>query len=325
MSRARRSILRTVLPLVALVALAGVATAQPVPGITFKIRTQLRNNPEPTKSRPDSVRIKRVAAEQAARAADIDVGTDVAAAGGGRGATGGGRGGANNVLNMNGSFIKGMGRMDVQGVIGSPELQATQSALFTDTSTTIIDDVEKTWWPRVFDIGSILAFTSAIDATTAPRKVGSLTVSWDSLPSETYEGRPAKHYQMKMSYGFTQPTREDSLKVLAVTTVTSDYWVVNLPVNFENRFAGIGRPRRQMPDSLLGEWQKMLKLYTELGKGTIVKFQATGLIGENSTGATQYTRTMEMTGIREVQLDPATLKVPADYTRAATGRGRGGS
>jgi hypothetical protein len=305
-----------------LAVVASVASAQQ-PGLTFKIRTQLRNHPVPEKSRPDSVRIRRLAAEAMARNADIDTNGDAPPTGG-RGNTGGGNAGTNRVLMMNGSAIKGNHRMDVQGVIGAPELTATQWALFTDTSTTVIDDVQKLYWPRVFDIGSILAFTTAVDAQN--NRVGTLKVSWDSLADETVEGRPAKHYQMKMEYGLLQPGREDSLKLLAVTRVTSDYWVVNLPVNFENRFAGIGRPRRLLPDSLRGEWAKMLALYKELDKGTIVKFSAAGIIGENANSATEYTRTMEMTEIKEAPIDPAAFKVPADFTlRPPPQRGRGGN
>jgi hypothetical protein len=184
--------------------------------------------------------------------------------------------------------------------------------------------VQHQFWPRVFDIGSILAFTTAVDAQN--NRLGTLKVSWDSLPDETLEGRTAKHYQMKMEYGLQQPNREDSLKMLAVTRVTSDYWVVNLPVNFENRFAGIGRPRRLLPDSLRGEWAKMLTLYDQLMKGTIVKFNAAGIIGENASTATEYTRTMEMTEIKDGPVDAAVFKVPADFTlRPPQGRGRGGT
>jgi hypothetical protein len=298
---------------------ASLASAQTQPGITFKVRTELRNRPNAEKSRPDSVRLKRLAAEAAARASDIDTNADAPPTGG-RGA--GGNTGTHRVLMMTGSAIKGNHRMDVKGVIGTPELTATQWALFTDTTTTVIDDVQRQYWPRVFDIGSILAFTTAVDAQN--NRVGTLKVSWDSLPDETIEGRPAKHYQMKLQYGLVQAGREDSLKLPAITTVTSDYWVVSLPVNFENRFAGIGRPRRQMPDSIRGEWAKMLSLYEQLGKGTIVKFSATGTIGENAGTATDYTRTMEMTEIRESPVDAAVFEVPAEFTLRAQGRGRGG-
>ena len=312
---------RTALSL--LVVATSAASAQTQPGITFKIRTQLRNHQNVEKSRPESVRLKRLAAEAAARATDIT--TDEPPPGGRGGNPGGGNpgGGTNNVLQMNGTAVKGFHRLDVQGVIGNPELQATQWALFTDTSTTVIDDVQKQFWARVFDIGSILAFTTAVDAQNS--RVGTLKVSWDSLPTETIEGRPARHYQMKMQYGLIQAPREDSLKLLAITTVTSDYWVVDLPVNFENRFAGIGRPRRLIPDSLRGEWAKMLALYEQLGKGTIVKFTASGTIGENAQRATEYTRTMEMTGIKETPVDPATFQIPSDYVRITPQRGRGGN
>jgi hypothetical protein len=319
--------MRTIrIALAGLLASVSTASAQTQPGLTFTIRTQLRNHQNVEKSRPDSVRIKRLAAEAAARADDITTGGDTppggGRAGGGNGAGGGA--GTNNVLNMTGTAIKGWQRMDVKGVIGNPELQATQWALFTDTSSTVVEEVQKQFWPRVFDIGSILAFTSAVDNPNG--RVGTLKVSWDSLPAETWEGRPAKHYQLKMQYGLGQPPREDSLKLLAITTVTSDYWVVDLPVNFENRFAGIGRPRRQIPDSLRGEWAKMLSLYEQLGKGTIVKFTATGTIGENANRATEYTRTMEMTGIKEQPVDPAIFRIPADYTlRPPPQRGRGGN
>jgi hypothetical protein len=222
---------------------------------------------------------------------------------------------------MNGTFVKGYGRMDVQGVIGCPELTATEAAVFTDTSSMIMDENEKTWRTTVFNIGSILDFTTAVDAQRVA--IGMLKVSWDSLPVDTYEGRPAKHYQLHMKYGLGQPPREDSLKLLAITDVVSDYWVQDLPINFENRFAGIGRPRRLVPDSLRGEWDKMLALYKELFKGTIVKFQATGIIGENAQRATAYTRTMEMTDIKPAQIDPAMVKIPEGFTRTA-GRGRGG-
>lgn len=308
------------IPLLVLLA-ASAAAAQTQPGLTFKVRTQLRNHQNVEKSRPDSVRLRRLAAEAAARASDVDNGNDTPPAAG-RANAGAPGAGANNVLQMNGSAIRGFHRLDVQGVIGNPELQATQWALFTDTSSTVIDDVRKEYWARVFDIGSILAFTSAVDNPNG--RVGTLKVSWDSLPPETYEGRPARHYQLKMQYGLGQPPREDSLRLLAITTVTSDYWVVDLPVNFENRFAGIGRPRRQIPDSLRGEWAKMLALYERLGKGTIVKFTASGTIGENAQRATEYTRTMEMTGITEAPVDPAVFQIPADFTRIVPQRGRGG-
>jgi hypothetical protein len=303
----------------ALVFMIAASRIAPVPGITFKIRTQLRNHPVPEKSKPDSVRIKRLAAAAAARADADPTAIDAPAAG----RVNAPSTGTNNVLMMSGSFVKGMGRMDVQGVIGTPELTATEAALFTDTSSMIMDDTQKTYWSRVFDIGSILAFTSAVD--NPQPSVGALGVSWDSLPSETYEGRTASHFRLKMRYGLVQRGREDSLKTLAITDVTSDYWVEDLPVNFENRFAGIGRPRRQIPDSLRGEWEKMLALYTQLGKGTIVKFSATGLIGENGRSAIEYTRTMEMTDIKPVELDPATLTVPADYTKTTPQRSRGGT
>ena len=295
------------------------------PGITFKIRTQLKNHRVPEKSKPDSVRIKRLAAEAAARSADdIVVGGDAGGGGGGRpGGPGTGAAGQNNVLTMNGAFVKGAGRFDVVGVIGRVELQPTEAAIITDTSTTIIDDVQKTYRSTFFNIGSILAFTQAVD--NAPATLGTLKVSWDSLPAETYEGRPVKHYRMKMAYGVTQRAREDSLKDLSITDVTSDYWVADLPVNFENRFAGIGRPRRQVPDSLRGEWDKMLALYAQLGKGTIVKFSAAGIIGENGNSATEYTRTMEMTGITTSDVDEKLLKVPDGYVKMTRGRGRGGS
>jgi hypothetical protein len=307
--------------LAVLMAGASHLEAQTQPGMTFKIRTQLRNHQNVEKSRPDSVRLRRLAAEAAARATDINTNAD-APPGGGR--AGGNAGGANNVLQMNGSAIRGNHRLDVQGVIGNPELESSQWALFTDTTTTVIDDVQHLFWPRVFDIGSILAFTTAVDAQNS--RVATLTVSWDSLPTDTIEGRPARHYQLKMQYGLIQPPREDSLKLLAITTVTSDYWVATLPVNFENRFAGIGRPRRQIPDSLRGEWAKMLALYDQLGKGTIVKFTATGTIGENAQRATQYTRTMELTNVKEAPIDPGLFKVPAEFTlRPPQGRGRGGS
>ena len=305
-----------------LIAGGSVLSAQSQPGLSFKIRTQLRNHPVPEKSKPDSVRIRRLEMAAAARAADISTSGD-APAGPGRG--NGGNTGVNRIMMMTGSAIKGNHRMDVKGIVGDgqTELTATQWALFTDTTTTVIDDVQHMYWPRVFDIGSILAFTGQVDAPNS--RVGTLKVSWDSLPDETIEGRPAKHYQMKMEYGLKQQ-REDSLKDLAVTRVTSDYWVVNLPVNFENRFAGIGRPRRQLPDSLRAEWAKMLALYKELDKGTIVKFNAAGIIGENANSATEYTRTMEMTEIKEAPVDAALFKVPAEFTlRPPPQRGRGGT
>jgi hypothetical protein len=308
-----------------LLAAASVASGQTQPGVTFKMRTQLRNHPVPEKSKPDSVRIRRLALAAEARAnADINTSGDATPTNG-RGNGGGGNSGVNRVMNMTGSAIKGSHRIDVAGIIGEgqTELTASQWALFTDTSTTVIDDVQHMYWPRVFDIGSILAFTGQVDAQNS--RVGTLKVSWDSLPDETIEGRSAKHYQMKMEYGLKQQ-REDSAKDLAVTRVTSDYWVVNLPVNFENRFAGIGRPRRLVPDSLRGEWAKMLELYKQLDKGTIVKFNAAGIIGENANSATEYTRTMEMTEIKDAPVDPAVFKIPAEFTlRPPQGRGRGGA
>jgi hypothetical protein len=304
-----------------LIAFASIASAQTQPGLTFKVRTQLRNHQVPEKSKPDSVRIRRLEMAAAARAADISTSGDTPQPGRG----GGGNTGVNRIMMMTGSAVKGNHRMDVTGIVGDgqTELTATQWALFTDTTTTVIDDVQHMYWPRVFDIGSILAFTGQVDAQNS--RVGTLKVSWDSLPAETIDGRSAKHYRMNMEYGLKQQ-REDSLKDLAVTRVVSDYWVVNLPVNFENRFAGIGRPRRLVPDSLRGEWAKMLELYKELDKGTIVKFTATGIIGENANSATQYTRTMEMTEIKEGPVDLSVFKVPAEFTlRPPQGRGRGGN
>ena len=52
---------------------------------------------------------------------------------------------------------------------------------------------------------------------------------------------------------------------------------------------------------------------------------ATGIIGENGTGAIEYTRTMEMSAIVTGDVDETRLVVPEGYTKAVTGRGRGGS
>jgi hypothetical protein len=68
----------------------------------------------------------------------------------------------------------------------------------------------------------------------------------------------------------------------------------------------------------------MLALYEWLAKGTIVKFTATGTIGENAQRATEYTRTMEMTGITETPVDPTIFRIPADFSRIVPQRGRGG-
>ena len=58
------------------------------PGITFKMRTQLKNHPVPEKAKPDSVAIKRREAIAAARADDISTSGD-APPGPGRGNAGG--------------------------------------------------------------------------------------------------------------------------------------------------------------------------------------------------------------------------------------------
>jgi len=164
---------------VALLSLAiatSVASAQTQSGITFKVRTQLRNHPVPEKSKPDSARIRRLEMAAAARAADISTSGDAPPAGG-RGNGAGGNTGVNRIMMMTGSAVKGNHRMDVTGIVGDgqTELTASQWALFTDTTTTVIDDVQHMYWPRVFDIGSILAFTGQVDAQNS--RVGTLNVS----------------------------------------------------------------------------------------------------------------------------------------------------
>src|SRR5262245_16928432 len=94
-----------------IVAASSVAAAQTQPGLTFKVRTQLRNHPVPEKSKPDSARIRRLEMAAAARQADINTSGD-APPNPGRGNGGGGGTGTNRILQMTGSAIKGNHRMD---------------------------------------------------------------------------------------------------------------------------------------------------------------------------------------------------------------------
>ena len=97
-----------------LAAASAVASAQTQPGLTFKVRTQLRNHQVPEKAKPDSVRIRRLEMAAAARAsADINTSGDAPQP---NGRAGGGNTGVNRIMMMSGQAIKGNHRLDVTGL-----------------------------------------------------------------------------------------------------------------------------------------------------------------------------------------------------------------
>ena len=215
--------------------------------------------------------------------------------------------------------IDGNAKFEVDGLLGTAELTTSQFMLTTDSSQLVVDEEAHTYQKRTLSIGSIVDMVNAMDAKSV---VWMVHIDFDTVGKDTVEGRTTQHYQMKLQYTLE---RKDSLGNLQpnTTKITANYWVADLPIRFNNPFAGLAMPKPGYSPGLKTWIDKLGAAEAVLTKGLLVKSRSEGIIGTEDPKASTYVREMEVTGIAQKDIDPSVFQIPDGY-KLTTGRGRGG-
>jgi hypothetical protein len=213
----------------------------------------------------------------------------------------------------------GDSRFDVDGLLGTAELNTSQYLLTTDTSQLMVDESAHTYRRQTLSIGSIVDMVNAMDAKSV---VWMVHIDFDTVGKDTAQGQTTEHYQMKLQYTLE---KKDSLGNLApaTTKITADYWVADLPVHFNNPFVGFARPKPGYSPGLKVWMDKMEAAQDVMNKGLIVKARSEGIIGTENPKSSTYIRMMEITGIAQKDIGESVFQIPDGY-KLTTGRGRGG-
>jgi hypothetical protein len=225
------------------------------------------------------------------------------------------------LLIMDGTFMPHKGRLDVVGFgQGNEEIKPFEWALLGDSTMKIINKETNTVRDvDPFDIGSLVAMIRAIDAgnpVSAPK------VKWDSLPPEMMNGILCRHYKFDVEYGLPGRNAAEGA-VVPVTRAGGDYWIADLPVNFYNPFAGLARPRGAFTGEQATAIATLYHALKTLTIGTVVKFEARGVIGEGTMNPTIYKRTVNVQNYKVTEVDEALFNLPANARGAVGPRGRG--
>jgi hypothetical protein len=225
------------------------------------------------------------------------------------------------LLILEGTFVQGKGRLDVIGSTGAgDEVQPQEYLLLGDSTARVVNYLDKTWRDQApYDIGSLVAMVNAIDRGT---NVSNPKIKWDTLPPETLNGIKTRHYSFDVEYGL--PARVAGQDIAAITRAKGEYWVADMPINFYNPFAGLARPKGAFGGEQAPAIAALYSALRELNVGTVLKFRAQGIIGEGTERPTIYIRTIDVTNIQNVEVDPAIFDIPGDYRQIGnTGGGRG--
>jgi hypothetical protein len=226
------------------------------------------------------------------------------------------------LLIMQGTFIPHKGRLDVIGAGDGniEEIKHTEYGLTGDSTLQIVNRITNTVRDvPPFSIGSLVDMIRVIDGGG---HVSNPKLVWDSLPPETVNGILCRHYKFDIEYGLPG---SDPTAIVPITRVRGDYWLADLPINFYNPFAGLTRPKGAFTGEQAPAIATLYKALRTLTHGTVIKFEAKGVIGEGSPSAFLYTRTVNVQDYKVTEVDASLLELPPN-ARGATppaGRGRG--
>ena len=141
------------------------------------------------------------------------------------------------------------------------------------------------------------------------------------LDDETIDGRQVRHYQL---------VTEFTLEVMNQTTpvrIEMETWTADLPPNqtIVNPFDFVGAissndPASKLTNRLAAERKKMQGTPIKMNTNFIIQGLANGAIP-----ALEFGQTIEVLDIKDVDIDPKDLDVPAGFSKREPRTGRGGS
>lgn len=172
-------------------------------------------------------------------------------------------------------------------------------------------------------IGSIAGRANRSNGTTSGRQVEITGIDMDlqQLDGDTLQGRQVRHYQLvaEMNVGF--------MNQMTPVRLEMEMWTADLPYHIVNPFDISGTvapddPMAKLTTRLLAERRKI--------QGTPIKTTMNFIITGLANGAVpplEFGQTTQITEIKEMDIDPKELQVPAGYTRreVRSGPGPGGT
>jgi hypothetical protein len=239
------------------------------------------------------------------------------------------------LLIMQGTFIPHKGRLDLIGFGDGTieEIKPYEYGLMGDSTLRIVNKNDNSIRDVApFSIGSLVDMIRVIDGGG---QVSNPKLVWDSLPPETVNGILCRHYKFDIEYGL--PGRgADPAAPVPITRVKGDYWLADLPINFYNPFAGLTRPKGAFTGEQATAIATLYKALRTLTVGTVIKFEARGVIGEGNMNPLIYTRTVNVQDYKVTEVDASLLEPPPNVRdmnparrggpptdSAGRGRGRG--
>jgi hypothetical protein len=227
-------------------------------------------------------------------------------------------------LVMSTSLANGMAHMAVAGQAGTGvELTLNDYLVTTDSDATIINFSAHTFRSAALSEGQITDLVADLDKKTPTLITKFEFDTMKVAAGDTIEGRPTRHYELKLDFHSFQP---DSLNVLkqSSSTVTSDYWVADLPVRFNNPFIGFAFPKPGYSPGLKTWIDKIHAAADVVNSGTAVKYGYTSQSQIEWPRPLITKRTMDLTGCTPKDLDPSLFVIPPGYKLSTRGAGPGG-
>jgi hypothetical protein len=152
-------------------------------------------------------------------------------------------------------------------------------------------------------------------------EITGIDMALEQLDNDTLQGRQVRHYQLvaEMSIGV--------MNTMTPLRLEMEMWTADLPYNIVNPFdiIGTGTPAADDPVAkltarLMAERKKIQGTPLKTTMNLII----TGL-GNGAVPPLEFGQTTQITDIKEADIDPKELEIPAGFTKREPGSGRGGT
>lgn len=228
-------------------------------------------------------------------------------------------------------FAAGRGRMDITEGSQPQMFEQGDYVLFDSSDYIIVRPSEKHFFTMPTE--AIGAASNAMEATGMKMSAKNVTVSLDTLgPGDPLDGLATQHYRINQAYTMVIDMSGLGMDLGGMTPppmdakTTMEYWYADVPEVLPNPFAGMATgmkggassptPAGGMMGFMKEVSDKMEIVQAALPKGkvavkTVSSMRMSGMMGMGMD------MTMEISGIKKIDVDPTQLALPDEFTQIA--------
>jgi hypothetical protein len=203
--------------------------------------------------------------------------------------------------------IEGKSRVELDSTSTGPgagPFGAGDLMLMTGDGVYLVHPQQKTYSDLIVDA------ISQMTSSGVPITLSSISVAMDTLQPETIDGRQTAHFRIRSTYTMNMMGQ-------AITTVqTMEYWIAAIgftvvtPMDDRGTLGAMGSMRELT--------EKMQDVYRLLPRGLAVRSVTKTSLGMQGTAIDSEQRA-EVSDVREADVDPALVVLPADYRKVPLG------